>query len=195
MKRILIVQAHPDLKVRHYCHALEDAYSNAALSAGHHVDIITLSSLDIPMLRSKVEWESSDNLPEFIVDAQRLLEGCDHVVFIYPLWLGTMPALLKAWLEQVLRSDFAFNIVPGSKGWEARLGGQSARIVVTMGMPSSFYRLFYFAHSLRSFERNILKFCGIKPVRTNLIGMIDSKNPKRRENWLERMRTYGHKGI
>jgi putative NADPH-quinone reductase len=85
-------------------------------------------------------------------------------VIVYPLWLGTMPALLKGFLEQAFRPGFAFDTKP--KGlWNRRLKGGSARIVVTMGMPAFFYRVYYRAHSLKSLKRNILEFCGIDGSR------------------------------
>jgi hypothetical protein len=43
-----------------------------------------------------------------------------------------------------------------------------------MGMPAFFYRLYYRSHSVRSLKRNILEFCGIAPVRTTLIGTVES---------------------
>jgi len=192
---VLIIQAHPDGGTRHYCHALAKAYATGATSAGHTVREIDLGTIDVPLLRSQAEWESRESLPEFVTNAQRLMEEADHIVFIYPLWLGSMPALLKAWLEQVLRADFAFNIVPNGMGWDARLGGRSARIVVTMGMPALIYRLFFMSHSLRAFERNILKFAGVKPLRHSIIGSVESKHPKGRETWLARMGKYGEAAI
>lgn len=191
MSSVLIVQAHPDGGTRHYCHALAEAYATGAVSAGHMLKEINLGEFDVPLLRSQAQWESRENLPDFVINAQRMIEEADHIVFIYPLWLGSMPALLKAWLEQVLRADFAFSIVPNGMGWDARLGGRSARIVVTMGMPAFFYRLFYMSHSLRAFERNVLKFAGVKPLRHSVIGSVESKSPKGREKWLSRMAKYG----
>ena len=194
MKHILIIQAHPDASTPHFCHALQSAYAEAAQAAGHRVEVIDLGKVEVKLLRSKAAWESDDQLPEFAAAGQAALARAEHVVFIYPLWLGSMPAVLKAWLEQVLRPNFAFNIAAGGQRWSAKLGGQSARVIITMGMPAFFYRLFYFSHSLRSFERNILKFCGIKPVRTSLIGMVDKKNPAQRANWLRRMARIGREG-
>ncbi|MGI9356908.1 MAG: NAD(P)H-dependent oxidoreductase [Rhizobiaceae bacterium] len=194
MSNILIVQAHPDASVPHYCHALAKAYIEGAHLSDHEIRLIDLGKIDVPILRSQVDWESEDAVPRFVEKAQTDIEWSDHIVFIYPLWMGSMPALLKAWLEQVLRPDFAFNIVPNGKGWDAKLGGRSARVVITMGMPALLYRWFFFSHSLRSFERNILKFGGVKPVRHSLIGMVESINPKPRERWLGRMERLGKQG-
>src|SRR3546814_9849412 len=59
----------------------------------------------------------------------------DHLVILYPLWLGDVPALLKGFLEQILRPGFAID--EGSTGMSAKLlTGRSARIIVTMGMRS-----------------------------------------------------------
>ena len=67
----------------------------------------------------------------------------DHVVILYPLWLGSMPALLKALLEQVLRPGFAYSTLKLGK-WPVKfLSGKTARIVITMGMPAPIYRWYF----------------------------------------------------
>jgi putative NADPH-quinone reductase len=63
-----------------------------------------------------------------------------------------------------------------------------------MGMPALVYRWYFGAHSLRSLERNVLKFCGISPVRDTIIGMVESGDGRRRTRWLERMRALGRRG-
>jgi putative NADPH-quinone reductase len=119
-----------------------------------------------------------------------VISWADHLVILFPLWLGTMPALMKAFLEQVLRPGFATSrIVPG-KLWTKRLTGKSARIVVTMGMPAPVYRWYYGAHGVKVLERNMLNFCGIKPVRWNLIGAVGGTQT-RREKWLRKMEALG----
>ena len=77
---------------------------------------------------------------------------------------------------------------------EENAGGKSARIVVTMGMPALVYRWYFGAHSLRSFERNILGFCGIGPIRATLIGNVEDCGAARRARWLEQLHALGGKG-
>ncbi|NNM00831.1 MAG: flavodoxin family protein, partial [Gammaproteobacteria bacterium] len=114
-------------------------------------------------------------------------------VLIYPLWMGTMPALFKAFIEQVFRPGFAMD-EQRDRPWSAKLAGRSARVVITMGMPAAAYRWFFGAHSLRSLERNILKFCGIKPVRSFLVGMVDDAGGGRHQRYLDKMRGLGARG-
>ena len=116
-------------------------------------------------------------------------------MLLYPLWLGTMPALVKGFLEQVLRPDFAFKIDASGRHWKKHLRGKSARIVITMGMPAPVYRWYFRAHGLKNLERNVLGFCGIKPIKASLIGMVEENNSNRHQLWLNRMRKYGSKGI
>jgi putative NADPH-quinone reductase len=115
----------------------------------------------------------------------------DHVVILYPLWLGSMPALLKALLEQVLRPGFAFSTLELGK-WPVKfLRGKSARIVITMGMPAPIYRWYFHAHSLRSLQRNILKFVGFGSIRSTLIGNVAGLSKDQRMQWLDNLRALG----
>jgi putative NADPH-quinone reductase len=74
------------------------------------------------------------------------------------------------------------------------LKGRSARIVVTMGMPAFIYRWFFGAHSLKSLERNILKFVGVKPIRESLVGLVGVKDDRGRKRWLAKMESLGRAG-
>ena len=56
------------------------------------------------------------------------------------------------------------------------------------------YRWIYLSHSLRSLERNILKFAGISPVRETLFGMIKEANEQTRNRWIDQMATLGRSG-
>ena len=192
-KRIVIIQGHPDSKGEHFCHALADAYGEAALAAGHAVQTIDVATCDFSILRTKLEFDTGP-LSDDIKAAQEAFVQADHLVVIYPLWLGTMPALLKGFFEQVLRPDFGFSLTP-ERRWKKRLKGRSARVIITMGMPALAYRWYFGAHSLRNLKRNILGFCGIGPIRASLVGMVESKKPGGRERWLARMRRYGTRGL
>jgi putative NADPH-quinone reductase len=190
-KAITIIQGHPDPDQGHFGHVLAAAYRRAAEQAGHEVRLITVAELDFPLLRSKAEWDRGEP-PSGIREAQQAIAWADHLLICYPLWLGTMPALLKGFLEQALRPGFAIGKSDDPrKPWSERLVGKSARIVITMGMPGWAYRWWYRAHSLKSLERNILAFCGIKPVHATLVGMVEELDDKGRAKWLARLADLG----
>lgn len=180
---ILLLQGHPDATTRHFCHALADAYADGARQAGHAVRRLDITTLDFPVLRSRREWEG-EPVPA-IRAAQDDVRWCEHIVLVFPLWLGEAPALVKAFLEQVLRPGFAVPAFDG-KDKTLPLRGRSAHFIVTMGMPGWFYRVFYRAHGLKSLERNVFRFVGIKPVTWTLAGMVEGK-PAARQALLERV--------
>jgi len=189
-RRIAIIQGHPDPDEGHFCSALARAYREGAEAAGHGVDLVETGRLDLPYIRNKAEWETPP-VDAGVLDMQRAVGAADHLVILYPLWLGDMPAMLKSALEHLSRAGFVMAL-DESGHWQAKLKGKSARIVVTMGMPALAYRLFYLSHSLKSLERNILKFAGVKPVRTTLMGQVEgAERAGRREAWLAQMRRLG----
>jgi putative NADPH-quinone reductase len=192
-KRILLIQGHPDSGKQHFCHALEESYVRGAMAAGHDVKRINVAKLEFPILRSQHEWENGA-LPAGLVEAQEAIKWAEHIVFLFPLWLGDMPALLKGFLEQVARPGFAFSREGRNPLAQKALRGRSARVIVTMGMPAMVYRWFFFAHSIRSLERNILGFVGIHPVRDTIIGMVGNMNEQAEKKWLNRMEQLGNKG-
>ncbi len=187
--KVVIIDGHPDPDEGRLCRALAASHAEAAAKAGHEVRRIGIASIDFPILKSKLDFEQ-EATASAILDAQEAIRWADQLVIVYPLWLGTMPALLKAFLEQVFRPGFAFEA--NSKGWPKKLlKGRRARIVITMGMPAFWYRWFYGAHSLRSLERNILKFCGVSPIRETIFGMVENASTSKRAKWLKLMATYG----
>jgi putative NADPH-quinone reductase len=190
MKRILIVQGHPDAGAAHLGHALAEAYAQGARQAGCELRSVEVARLDFPLLRSQQEWEHGA-LPAGLRQAQQDVAWAQHIVFFFPLWLGDMPALLKAFLEQVARPGFAFGSGPRTAFTSKGLRGRSARVVVTMGMPAFVYRWWFAAHSVRSLRRNVLNFVGIAPVATTLIGGVGQLAPARARSLLDSMRRLG----
>lgn len=189
--RILIIQGHPDAAEGRFDAAIAEAYARGALAAGHEVRRITVAALEFPLLRSRAEWEQGE-APADIRRAQDDLRWAEHLLLVFPLWLGDMPALLKGFLEQALRPGFA--VASERSPLRQPLRGRSARVVVTMGMPALMYRFWYGAHALKSLRRNILQFCGIRPVRTSLFGLVEMNARGRRERFLARVERWGRQG-
>lgn len=188
MTRICVIQGHPSDGNSHFCHALADAYVEGALSMGHEVRTIVVADLDFPVLRSKQDWDIGQ-APAAIVSAQDTIRWAQHLLIVHPLWIGSMPALLKAFFEQALRPGFAMSI-SAEGGWRKLLSGRSARVVVTMGMPAFVYRWYFGAHGLKSLTQN-LSLVGISPSRSTLIGSIEGMAEAKRGRWLQRLGSLG----
>jgi putative NADPH-quinone reductase len=190
MKNILILDGHPDPSAARLVHALADAYRQGAEQGRHHVQVVRLADLTFPLLRSQADYEKEEPV-DAVRQVQHLVEWATHVVIFYPLWLGSMPALLKGLLEQMMRPGFAFSTRKLGRSPVKYLSGKSARVVVTMGMPAFLYRWYFRAHSLHSLQRNILKFVGFRRVRSTIIGSAGSMTRAQREAWLQNLHDMG----
>jgi putative NADPH-quinone reductase len=186
--KICIIQGHPSRGESNFCHALARAYLEGAASACHETRTVSVADLDFPILRSKEDWDNGHPSAD-IARAQDAIHWAEHLLIVHPLWIGSMPALLKAFFEQALRPGFAMN-ASSSGAWTKLLSGRSARVVVTMGMPALIYRVWFGAHGLKSFAQN-LALVGIAPTRSTLIGRIEQIDDAKRRRWLSRMRELG----
>jgi len=187
-RKVLVINGHPDGDPARLCAALAQSYAEGAREAGHAVETISIAELDIPFLRSQEAFEKG-GVPDSLAAASEAVQAAEHVVIVFPLWLGTMPALLKAFLEQVMRPGIAFEY--SKQGPRTLLAGRSARLIVTMGMPAFLYRLYFLSHGVAGIRRSILRFVGFKPVRTTLFGLVTAAKEDKRRNWLAQVRALG----
>lgn len=188
--RILILDGHPDPAPERFVHALAAAYREGAQEAGHEVILARLADLEFPLLRTQADYQHGEPV-ESVRRVQANFDWASHVVILYPLWLGGMPAMLRGLLEQMLRPGFAFSTRKLGR-WPVKLQtGKSARIVLTTGMPAVIYRFWYRAHSLRSLQRNILKSIGFRRVRASVIGGVEVMSDAERKQKLAMLRTLG----
>jgi len=176
-KRILIILGHPALERQSFCEALASAYHLSAERAGHEVRLIHVAKLSFdPILHEGNARPQT--LEADLLDAQGHVLWANHLVIVYPMWAYMIPALLKGFFERTFTPGFAYQ-VKGKNPFDAGLlGGKSARIIQTSGMPGFFYRLMYCAHGAKAL-RSMLHICGIKPVRFSYFGAFEDDVARR----------------
>lgn len=189
MARIMVIVGHsrPDT----FADALGAAYAAGARSAGHEVQVFATASMAFdPILRGA--YAEVQPLEPDLAEAHGAMMAADHLVIVFPLWLGGMPAILKGFLERILQPDLIAAHKAGQ--FKQLLKGKSARVILTMGMPGLVYRWWYGAHALQALKRNILEFMGVSPVRATLFGMIEQVGAEKRRQWLDEVEALGREG-
>jgi NAD(P)H dehydrogenase (quinone) len=166
--RVLLIDGHPGAG-RLSAHLL-DTYQ-AALPEGTEVDRIAIRDLAFnpDLTRGYVE------LPPLEPDLDRalaLIEGCDHLVLVFPLWWGAEPARLKGFWDRVLLPRRAFRYHRDDPWWDRLLAGRSADVIVTMDTPPVYLRLAYFDPVGWRYRRQVLGFVGFRPIRLHYFGMV-----------------------
>lgn len=187
-KNIAVVIGHPYSKS--YCNALAQAYVKGATRSGADVRILDLSQMSFdPHLR--FGYQQRTELEPDLLAAQHTISWADHLVFVYPNWWGTMPAILKGFFDRAFLPGFAFRSKLNSLLVEKLLKGKTARLIVTMDSPPWYYHLVLRSAGHRIMKKAILQFCGIQPVKITEIGTVKLTSAKTRENWLRKVEALG----
>jgi NAD(P)H dehydrogenase (quinone) len=188
MAKIVIVVGHPHADS--YCEALGKAYLRGADSSGHQAQMFVLARMKFDAILRE-GYRREQQLEPDLVTARQVLLASDHIVFVFPLWCGDMPAIMKGFIERVLQRDLLTIRAAGGKADWKILKGKSARVIMTMGMPGWFYRWYFGAHALKLLKRNILHFTGVRPVRSTIYGMIEAVSDDKRKEWLREVEVLG----
>lgn len=187
---VLIILGHP--RTNSLCGALAAAYGKGAQEAGAKVRQLDLATLDFDPDVHTVSPNQQD-FEDDILKAQKLILWAEHLVFVYPTWWGTMPALLKGFLDRVLTPDFSFKTCEGGTGYQGLLNGRSAQLITTMDTPPLIHSLIYRQPGKNAMERATLGFCGVRPVRSLICGSVKDANLQQRQKWLERAHNQGRR--
>lgn len=184
-KRILVVLGHPSRSS--FCAALSDTYISSSREYGHDIRVLELGELSFdPILRDG--YQQTQALEPDLLHAQAQISWAEHLVFVFPVWWGGVPALLKGFFDRVLLPGFAFKYRSDSPFPEQLLKGRSADLLVCMDTPPWYYRWIHRMPALQQMRRTTLSFCGIKPKKTLTFGPIISSTRHQRETWLQQVR-------
>lgn len=179
--RTLIILGHPDKKS--LCSAIADSYERGAREKGGEVERINLHELSFNT-NLKQGYKVVQTLEPDLLEAQRLLKWATHIVIVFPVWWGSVPALLKGFLDRTLLPGFAFKYRENSNGWDRLLSGKSARLFVTSDAPSWWLYLNYFHPAVNMMKKVVLEFCGVSPVSVVSFDSIRDASEKKIEKIL-----------
>lgn len=188
MKNILIINGHPNKES--FCFELAKQYKAGADASGGDCKLINLIDLDFsPVL--KYGYRKRTELEPDLVNIQKLIKAADHLVFVYPNWWGSQPALLKGFIDRVFLPNFAFSYRDNSLLWDKLLTGKSARLIVTMDTPTWYYKLIYKSPGHNAMKKGVLGFCGVKPVKITSFSPVKSAIRSKRQLWLKQVEQLG----
>jgi len=185
---VLIILGHP--RTASLCGALASAYSDGARQAGVELRQLDLATLDFdPNVRHESPRQQS--FEDDLLRARALIVWAEHLVFVYPTWWGSTPALLKGFIDRVMTEGFSFDTCEGGTGYQGLLGGRSAQLITTMDTPPLIHRFIYRQPGRHAMAGATLGFCGISPVRYLAFGPVKEADARQRQRWLGRVRHQG----
>ncbi len=184
---VLVIVGHPN--PNSFNHALAAAYVEGAARTGATVERIDLHTLDFD-LSLRGGHDADQPLEPDLVEARAAIDRAEHVVVVFPVWWGGMPALMKGFVDRIFLPGWAFKYTDGPFP-ERLMAGKSARLVTTMDAPVWYYSTVYGRTVHRSAISSWLKYVGFGPVRQSVVYALRELDARAREAWLDRLREAG----
>jgi len=175
MSNILIITAHPS--DHNLTKGITDIYKREKEAQGHSVEVIDLyKSQQLPYL---IYTDMKHYKPlEDALAYQEQITKANELVFVYPFWWGSMPGILKNWIDSVFTMGFAAKY--GKNGRPiGLLKGKSMRIISTSGAPTFLYCINGIRRANKKiWKQTIVEFCGMEFKGFHLYGGMDTRAKK-----------------
>ncbi len=182
--KIYILLAHP--LSQSFNGQIADAYYQKAQQCGHEVRIQRLGEMDFDVVLRN-GYQKIQALEPDLVQAQENILWCDKWVIVYPMWWGSMPALLKGFFDRVLLPKFAFQYHKDDPFWDKLLKGRSAELITTCDAPTWWVWWQYGNADIKAIKVATLEFCGFSPVKVTRIGRLRFLSEEERKTWIEKI--------
>ena len=202
-KKFFIVLAHPNHNS--FNAAIKNKTVEAILNQGHEVEVSDLYRMDFGAVAGKSDFKSCLNSEEInLIEEQKnsfrndlytdgikaemeKLKNADYLIFIFPLWWASCPAILKGWIDRIFSCKFAWdgkNLF--SKGL---MLGKRAAIFTTVGGDEFEYSLegdqqATLVQTLSHIHRGSLAFCGFDVLPIHAIYEVEDCETERRQKYL-----------
>lgn len=191
MKKILVLNGHPDEES--LSAAFAEKYFEGATASGFDVKLIHLAKLSFDPILHKGYREIQELEPD-LVQAQKDIHWAEHIVVIYPMWWGSVPALLKGFIDRVFLPGFAFRYHKSDPFWDRLLKGRTGHIIMTTDAPWWFNWIKYGDPQIRMMKKTVMQFSGITPVRVTQFDSIKSRKPADFQKYLQKVFKLGQQG-
>lgn len=190
MKKILLINGHPSGES--FSAALLKSYKLGAEKKGAECEILDIRAMSFnPILADDYKKREVMGLEEDVLKAQQLIQWADHLVFAYPTWWGSMPALTKGFVDRVFLPGFAFKHRKGKNFPVKLLKEKSIRLLVTMDAPKWWFYIVYGAAQYRMLRQLVFGYVGFNPVKFSTYGSVRKSTEKQRLTWLHKTEKLG----
>ncbi len=186
---ILIILAHPD--PGSFNHALAQTVRQELCAQGHCVAFHDLCAEGFDPLLTKHEMPQSAPVPPQIERHCADLKAADGIVIVHPNWWGQPPAILKGWIDRVLRPGVAYRFEESDKGEGIPIGllkARAALVINTSNTPDAREQAAFGDPLERIWRDCIFQLCGVRNFHRRMFNVIVTSTPEQRRIWIDEAR-------
>jgi NAD(P)H dehydrogenase (quinone) len=184
--KISVILGHPDSGS--FNHAIFETVVETLRRCNHEVYAHDLFAEKFDPVMPAGEITGQEELPENIGRYCREIADSDGIVIIHPNWWGQPPAILKGWVDRVLRQGTAYRFLEGDNGEGVPEGLLKAHTAVIFTTTNTLVEreMKVFGDPLERLWRDcIFQFCGVKTVHRRNFGVIVTSTGEQRQSWLD----------
>lgn len=187
--KVSVILAHPNKDSLN--HAIAKTVVGTLKKRKHKVYFHDLYEEEFDPLLPLEEIEEDAILPDSIMNYCEEISISDGIVVVHPNWWGQPPAILKGWIDRVMRPNIAYSFLDGDKGEGVPVGMLKAKIAIVLNTSNTPYEREQevFGDPLETlWKKCVFEFCGVKDFyRTNFFVVVTSTD-KERKKWLEEVK-------
>ncbi|MBP1927819.1 putative NADPH-quinone reductase [Methanolinea mesophila] len=184
-KKILAILAHPH--PGSFNHALATTVVNTLEGNGHSVIFHDLYAEGFdPVLPFPEISRDAVLAPDIAVHCAELAEA-EGIVVIHPDWWGQPPAILKGWIDRVIRPGVAYRFLEGDSGEGVPVGllrAKAALVLNTANTPPDREREVFGDPLENLWNTCIFSFCGVPVFHRRMFSVVVTSTEEQRREWL-----------
>jgi putative NADPH-quinone reductase len=194
--KVLVVLAHPNPDS--FSHAIVDRVVSTLANREHSVSVIDLYGLDYSPALTRAELSayptSEPAIDPMVIEHTRLIQECSTIVFVYPTWWSSMPAILKGWIDRTMLPGIAFSVDPQTLKLQPELTNVRRLIGITTFGGPRLASLVVRDNGSKIVTRSLRAVCH-RRCRTTWLRMfnVDSSTIAEREKFLRRVERIAQK--
>ncbi len=183
--KISVILGHPD--TNSFNDAIADMIVKVLRDSGHTVVFHDLYRENFPPVLPAEEIPKDVPIPDVIAEHCHEITEADGIIIVHPNWWGQPPAILKGWIDRVLRPGIAYRFAEGDSGEGVPIGLLKAwsALVFTTSNTYPEREQSVFGDPLETIWKNcIFDLCGVKTFHHRNFEVIVTSTPEQRQEWL-----------
>jgi NAD(P)H dehydrogenase (quinone) len=184
-----IILAHPN--PGSFNHAIAHSAADELRQNGHQVMLRDLCQENFPAQLPAAELQKDAKLEPVVAKHCAEIAAADGIIIVHPNWWGMPPAILKGWIDRVLRMEVAYRFVANDKGEgvpQGLLKAKAAIVFNTANTPDEREREVFGDPLETLWKKCVFDLCGVKTVQRRTFAVVVTSMPEQRAKWLQEVR-------
>jgi putative NADPH-quinone reductase len=183
--QIMVILAHPARQS--FNHAIAKVVVTELKQHGHQVFYHDLYAEAFDPILHAAEIPQNATVCREVETHCREISGADGIIVVHPNWWGQPPAILKGWVDRVIRPGIAYRFADGDNGEGVPIGLLKARVACVFNTSNTAFQreASVFGDPLETIWKNcIFGLCGVKDFYRRTFGVVITSTVEQRHAWL-----------